>query len=67
MGIKVVNLIPLLWHSNRSLETPHKLFGLFAMKNLTLLGLIGYLYFQPDAKNLSTLKIGVEIKSRAPK
>eukprot|EP00116_Pleurobrachia_bachei_P017823 sb/3478085/ len=60
-------VIPLLGHSNRSLEPPKKFVTLYQMKKLSFWATPFYLYFQPEAKTISTLKIGVETNLRALK
>ena len=58
-------LIPSLMSSQGSLLTPQKTLNSGLRCNTFISGWAWYLRFQPDARTISTLKIGVEIKSRA--
>ena len=66
-GIIIIKLIPLLGGPTGSLEPPKKLVAVFLMKKLGFRAAPFYLCFQPKAKTISMLKIGVEKKSRTLK
>eukprot|EP00116_Pleurobrachia_bachei_P014272 sb/3474534/ len=59
--------IPLPGYSNGSLEPPNQFAAGFAMKKSVISGWAWYLRFQPETKNISTPRIGVEKKPRALK